>query len=148
MTGKTVFARHLLGEPHRALETNCAACPEPDLRRFKPFHHEVIVFDEASCNMVLQQRKLFQAPAVEVELGCSTTNCYRYRAFVSGVRMVICSNTWVQDAARLEPLALQDWLRQNSFVLQISEPMFADAPGTGNEAQDPDSDAAAAAAAV
>ena len=147
MTGKTVFARHLLGEPHRALETNCAACPEPDLRRFKPFHHEVIVFDEATCKMVLQQRKLFQAPAVEVELGCSTTNCYRYRAFVSGVRMVICSNTWVQDAARLPP-ALQDWLRQNSYVLEISEPMFADSQRSGYVARDTAHEEAAAAAAV
>ena len=47
-TGKTYFVKWMLGDPERVYETNCAACPEPELRDFKALYHQVILFDEAA----------------------------------------------------------------------------------------------------
>ena len=52
-TGKTYFTKWMMGNPDRVYETNCAACPEPELRDFNPLYHQVILFDEASPQMVI-----------------------------------------------------------------------------------------------
>ena len=125
MTGKTYFAKWMLGKPQRVFETNCAACPEPELRDFRALYHQAILFDEASPTMVLRQRKLFQAPACFVELGCSVTNCHAYRVCVGGIRLIICSNGWTEAVAALESQADQDWLNHNSIVLDVKDqPMY------------------------
>ena len=125
-TGKTYFTKWMLGNPDLVFETNCAACPEPELRDFKAMYHQIILFDEASPQMVIAQKKLFQAPPCFVELGCSTTNCHSYKVLVSGIRLVICSNGWSEAVAAMSSQADQDWLNDNSFVLNVkSEPMYA-----------------------
>ena len=68
-TGKTVWAKWIFGDEQNVLEVNCACSPEPDLREFRPLKHKGILFDEASCQMVLQQKLLFQAPPMPVRLG-------------------------------------------------------------------------------
>ena len=83
-TGKTVWAKWIFSDEQLVLEVNCASCPEPDLREFRALDHKGILFDEASCVMVLQQKKLFQSPPTPVRLGCSTTNCHAYDVFISG----------------------------------------------------------------
>ena len=120
-TGKTVFVKWMLGNPDRVYETNCAACPEPDLRAFKALVHQTILFDEASPQMVIAQKKLFQAPPCFVELGCSTTNCHSYKVLVSGTRLVICSNGWSEDLSKMSSEADAAWLADNSFVLNIGK---------------------------
>ena len=120
--GKTQFAMSLVG-PGKGLEVNCCACPEPDLRSFRAMTHELILFDEASPELVLKQKKLFQAPAVDVTLGASTTNCHAYTVWVHSVKMVIASNTWSSDAAACEPLD-RAWLHANSVHLSVREPMW------------------------
>ena len=126
MTGKTYFTKWLTGDPDRVFETNCASCPEPDLRDFKGLYHQVILFDEASPQMVLAQKKLFQAPPCFVELGCSSTNCHSYKVLVSGIRLVICSNGWTESVAAMKSQADKDWLHENSFVLDVKgEAMYA-----------------------
>ena len=105
--------------------TNCASCPEPDLREFNALYHQVILFDEAAPEMAINQKKLFQGPPCFVELGCSATNCHSYRVLVSGIRLVICSNGWSEAVARLSSQAEQDRLRENSFVVDVkNEPMY------------------------
>ena len=52
-TGKTVWAMRVFGDPLVVLEVNCASCPEPDLREFRPLLYKGILFDEASRQMVL-----------------------------------------------------------------------------------------------
>ena len=109
------------------LEVNCASCPEPDLREFRPLYHKGILFDEATCELVLKQKKLFQAPAVDVKLGSSTTNCFAYDVFVSGIAMIIASNTWHDDLAALERPSDRRWLIANSIVVDVgSTPLWVD----------------------
>jgi len=73
--GKTQFAKSLV-EPAAAEthECNCAAGAEPDLRDFRYHKHKLVLFDEIEPAAILSQRKLFQASASEVQLGCSATN--------------------------------------------------------------------------
>ena len=54
-TGETIWAKWLFDDPQAVLEINCASCPEPDLRDFRPLAHKGILFDEASAEMVLRQ---------------------------------------------------------------------------------------------
>ena len=118
-TGKTFFAKWLLQNPDRVFETNCASCPEPDLRDFNALYHQVILFDEASPEMVIRQKKLFQGPPCFVEMGSSATNCHSYRVLVSGIRLVICSNGWSEAVCRMQSKADRDWLRENSFIVDV-----------------------------
>ena len=120
-TGKTYFTKWMLGTPDRVFETNCAACPEPELRDFNHLVHQIILFDEASPSMVIAQKKLFQGPPCFVELGCSTTNCHSYKVLVSGTMLVICSNGWSEAVAGMALQADKDWLAENSIVLNIGK---------------------------
>ena len=92
-TGKTCYAKHITGNHSQVWELNCAGGSEPDLRGFDPCVHKAILFDEATPMMVLNQRRLFQSPPCMLDLGCSTTNGHNGQVFVSGVLMIICSNT-------------------------------------------------------
>ena len=124
-TGKTYFTKWMLGAPDRVFETNCASCPEPELRDFNALYHQIILFDEAAPQMVIKQKKLFQAPPCFVELGCSTTNCHAYRVLLTGIRLVICSNGWSEEVAAMRSQADRDWLHDNSIVLNVhGTPMF------------------------
>ena len=125
-TGKTSYAKNITGNPAEVLEVNCAATPEPDLREFDSVVHKAILFDEASAAMVLSQRKLFQAPACLIDLGCSTTNCHKYQVFVSGVMMIVCSNTWSVQVHKLKHEGDAEWLRHNSVVVHVHAPLFCD----------------------
>ena len=118
-TGETYFTKWMMGNPDRVFETDCASCPEPELRDFKALYHQVILFDQASPALVIAQQKLFQAPPCFVELGCSTTNCHSYKVLVSGIRLVICSNGWSEAVASMSSQADKDWLNDNSFVLNV-----------------------------
>ena len=129
-TGKTIWAKWLFDNPELVLEVNCASCPEPDLREFKPLLHKGIMYDEGSAEVVLRQRKLFQAPPTPVRLGCSTTNCHAYDVFVSGVAMVIASNTWVSDVKRLKKVEDRRWLRDNAMVVEVGKtPLWKEPSG-------------------
>ena len=123
-TGKTSFAKHITGDPSEVLEVNCSACPEPDLRDLDPDKHKAILFDEASPSMVLSQRRLFQAPPCFVDLGCSATNCHKYQVFVSGIMMMVASNTWTQQVVALKHAGDRQWLGANSFVVNVMEPLW------------------------
>ena len=123
-TGKTVWAKHITGNPDEVYYVNCASCPEPDLRLLKA-GHKVILLDEASPSMVLKQKLLIQGPPDFVSLGCSTTNCHAYQVFVSGIQFVICSNKWISEVEALDCVEDRDWLNENSIVLDVgSVPMY------------------------
>jgi hypothetical protein len=117
-TGKTVWAFNIAGNLDEVFYVNCAQCPEPDLRGLRR-HHKVILLDEASPEMILNQKLLIQGPPDWVKLGCSTTNCHAYEVFVSGVQFVICSNKWVSQADHLKEVEDREWLVDNSFVIDV-----------------------------
>ena len=124
-TGKTVWAKYLFGDAGKVLEVNCASCPEPDLREFRPLQHKGILFDEAPAEMVLRQKKLFQSPASKCRLGCSVTNCHAYDVYVSGVAMMIASNTWETELKELKRDEDRAWLKANSIVVKVGkQPLF------------------------
>ena len=69
--GKTIFASNLAG-PQHMLELNCASTMEPNLRDFDNDVHRAVVFDEASCAMVLRHKKLFQGGVQPLEMAPPT----------------------------------------------------------------------------
>ena len=70
-----------------------------------------------------QQRKLFRERAAEVQLGCSATNCHSYKVFLSRVKLVLCSNSWVRS---MEELCEDDqaWLRENMVYVPVHEKLW------------------------
>ena len=130
-TGKSSWAFWIFGDPKQVFYVNCAHCSEPDLRKFDRDVHKAILFDEATPQMVLNQRLLFQGPPCFVKLGTSTTNCHAYDVFTSGIRLIICSNTWAEDVKELRKSGDRNWIKQNQIYyntgdqpLWYSEPHF------------------------
>ena len=121
--GKTVFARTLAPPGTDVLEINCAAGTEPDLRAYRLTRHGLLLFDEIRADVVAQQRKLFQACAAPIQLGCSATNCHSKMVFVHRKRMVLASNVW---HASKKSLTEDDkkWLDANTVVLDVDAPMW------------------------
>ena len=130
-TGKTSYAKHITGDPAEVFEVNCASCPEPDLRDFDSNMHKAVLFDEASPELVLTQRRLFQSPSCLLDLGCSTTNCHKYQVFVSGIMMIVCSNTWSSQVQQLEHAGDAEWLYSNSIVVHVGEPLWVGSEQAG-----------------
>ena len=70
--GKTEYARSLFGT-EATPERNAASIDHAHLSDVDPFVHNIILGDEASVQMVIAQRRLFQCPACWVGLGGSPT---------------------------------------------------------------------------
>ena len=113
-TAKTCWASDRLGYKKKVFYVNAAYGNEPDLRKYDYFRQRIILYDEASPEMVIAQKLLFQAPPVWVKLGQSQTNCHSYDVFVSGVMMIICSNTWAADLKKMSDED-RNWLEGNSY---------------------------------
>lgn len=122
MMGKTRFSMSLVPEGC-ALELNMASAPQPDLRSFVASVHTLILFDEAEPKQMLAQKKLFQAPACLVKLGCSPTNCDAYDVYLHRRMLVVSANNWQAKLCQLPP-ADKDWLDANSFLVAIKSPLF------------------------
>ena len=122
--GKTVFARSLVPAGLEVLEVNCAAGKEPDVRAYRLKRHGLILFDEIEANQVVAQRKMFQACAAPVQLGCSATNCHSYEVFLWQKRLVLASNNWHTS---VEALASDDreWIHANAMILDVDAPMWS-----------------------
>ena len=124
-TGKSSWAFWVKGDPNVVFYVNCANCNEPDLRKFDWLGHKVILLDEASPEMVLNQKLLMQCPPCLVKLGQSSTNCHAYDVFVSGVMMIICSNTWASDVKNLRKKGDRDWILENQIYYDTgNQPLF------------------------
>jgi hypothetical protein len=124
--GKTQFAKSFVESDEHLLELNCAAGQEPDLRGFRYGQHAVVLFDEIRAGIVARQRKLFQACAAEVQLGCSATNCHSYTVFLFRVKLVLCSNGWAASMQEL-PEEDQAWLRENMVYVPVQQPLWCEA---------------------
>ena len=122
-TGKTLYCTALRGR-RLTVDVNCAGVTtEPDLRSFRPGHHAALLFDEASAQMVLRNKKLFQAPVASVQMAQSSTNCHSYAVNVHQVLLMVCSNRWQKE---LDELCPEDrgWLEQNQIYVQVTEPLW------------------------
>ena len=123
--GKTAFARSLAAEGMHTLEVNCASGAEPDMRAYRLATHDCVLFDEVHGSQVLAQKKLFQCSFIPVELGCSATNCHSYKVFVHRKKFVLCTNNWSVDLAHMLHAEVE-WLLVNSFVLEVTSPMWVE----------------------
>ena len=131
-TGKSSWVFWLKNDPKKVFYVNCATCMEPDLRKFNWLKHKIILLDEASPKMVINQKLLMQGPPCLVKLGQSTTNCHAYDVFVSGIMLIICSNTWAEDVMNLRKKGDRDWIYENQVYYNTgSEPLWL----TDNEPQ-------------
>ena len=84
----------------------------------------MLLFGEATCELVLRNKKLFQAPASFVQSGCSTTNCHKYEHWLHQTAMVITSNNWFMEILLLRSDADREWFDANSVVLHVREKMY------------------------
>ena len=122
--GKTQFALHLVA-PGRALELNMASNDTPDLRGYDPTEHDLILFDEMRAKDVVANKKIFQAPPVEVSLGNSATNCYAYTRWLHQKLLVVSTNRWFFELDNL-PAVDTAWLKANSVVIHVKTPLWKD----------------------
>ena len=120
---KTAFAKSLFGA-EATFELNMACGDSFDLRPFNPLVHKLILWDEASPLLVSKQRKLFQCPASEVDLGQSATGLYVYRVWVAEAVMVICTNKWSSVLDSMPSLDAQ-WIRDNQVHVLVDRSLVA-----------------------
>ena len=122
-TGKTIFARSLCPKGLQVYEINCAAGGEPDFRDYVFGRDGLILCDEIEAEAVAAQRKLFQAAPCFVQLGTSPTNIHVYLVFVHRVRIICCSNKWMESLARLTEDD-QAWITKNSIYVYCDQPLW------------------------
>ena len=91
------------------------------------WQHSLILFDEADPQQILDQKKLFHAGPMPVQLQTSTTNCHAYSAYVGGKMMVVCSKIWAERMVRLSPADVE-WLQRNSVYVHVTQPMWVQSP--------------------
>ena len=118
-TGKTMWARTAFGARELCFEVNCSAGQEPAMQGFDFFKHRWILMDEARPGQVLENKKFFQAQAVPVTMGTSTTNCHAYEVFVHQVPIIIACNDWVELVAELKKESDRGWLESNSVLIPV-----------------------------
>ena len=102
---------------------DCAGKQDPDLKTFKNLHHEYILFDEASTQMVLKYKTLFQASASWVLCGSSGTNIYAYMVWLHRVNLIVASNSWMDEIQQL-PVTDAQWLTENSVYIAVKGPLW------------------------
>ena len=121
---KTAFAMSLVG-PGEGVEICCSNVDdEPPLQAaYSPIKHNLILFDEMKPALMIRNKRLFQGPPTRVILGATRTNKYTYAAFVFRKRMVVGSNCWAEELAKL-PEGDQKWIRANTIYLNVTTPMF------------------------
>ncbi|NBO93730.1 MAG: hypothetical protein EBV06_15695 [Planctomycetia bacterium] len=98
--GKTQFSSSL-SPSNKFPEVHCSECVEPDLRRYDALLHDVILLDEATCQLVFRCKNLFQASLRTVILASSRANCHSYQVWVYHKQLIVSSNRWSLELAQL-----------------------------------------------
>ena len=123
-TAKTQFVRGLYG-PDKTLELNCAGVTAVNLRDCRPLEHKVVLWDEASPELVLENRKLFQCPPCWIDLGHSATGTLVYKVWVNEALFVIATNRW---SSALQELVREDreWVQANQVHVDAEQPLWVE----------------------
>ena len=125
-TGKTEFVRGLF--PLGAVfELNCANMQDICLDGFDCLQHRCILWDEGAAALVAHNRKVFQHPLCEVDLGHSPTGQHVRRFFLGHCCSVIATNKWHEDVKKL-PSGDQEWLSANMVVFDVEQPLWMPPP--------------------
>ena len=120
--GKTEFIKAQFG-PDRTLELNAAGMTHPCLTEYHSDQHLCILWDEAEASLISENCKLFQCPAAFVKLGFSPTGAMCYTVMFNKSVMVINSNRWHEQLAKLEP-GDRDWVEKNQAMIEVTEPLW------------------------
>ena len=87
--------------------------------------HGLMLFDEAGPAQVIANKKVFKALSVPIGDNQSATSCHARRVFVGGKKLVISTNNWKEDLAKMSE-ADASWLRENSYLQRVKRPMWVD----------------------
>jgi len=82
----------------------------------------VVLFDEATPELVLRVKKLAQASIDEVRLGQSATNINSYVVWFHRVKLIVATNVWSASLKGCSPED-QEWLKANSFYVWVDAPL-------------------------
>ena len=93
---------------------------------FDPSVHRAILFDEASVQLVLCNRKAFQMPAGFVDVGHSPTGRDIVHLWPNDAVSIVCSNKWEEEVAELERPSDKEWLDGNCVVYKVETPLWVD----------------------
>ena len=118
--GKTEMAKSLFGSNYTFI-ANCQGVDEPNMQTFNPQLHRCILFDEATPEMIMKNKVLFQAGPSGVTLQESPTQMCARWIFLYQNPMIVCTNTWKHDE---EWQGEFEWLRCNSVSIHITSPVF------------------------
>ena len=125
--GKTEYVKFLSG-PEATYECDCSSTGTPDLKDYSRARHKVVLFDEAHPQLILQNKKLFQAHISPAVLGQTTTGCYSYKVWVWRRLLVVTTNSW--DLSRLAH-ADAAWLTANACVVNVDQKLYVE-PATSS----------------
>ena len=137
--GKTELAKSLYGV-EATFYTNVQDVSEPNLRGFDRRKHKACILDEATPELVLQNKVLFQATADGVDLSQSKCGQHTYWRLLYARALIVCTNKWVEDGLAeterrdessdeevlYKRMSRKDkqWLVANSVHVKITEPTW------------------------
>ena len=114
----------LVANPNQALILDCADAVIPALKdNFVRGEHKLIMYDEAHAEMIIRCKKVFQSGINYVQIGSSPTNCFLQTFYLHAVKMVIGSNTWTQELAKLADDD-REWIKENSVHVIIDSALW------------------------
>ena len=94
------------------------------MRDFDRDLHEIICFDEASADMVIQNKKVFQAGLDICKLATSATNVNAYSVLMHRKKLVVCSNKWMKQVNAMTSVEDKEWLFDNSVYVYIDSKLY------------------------
>lgn len=113
--GKTVFAKSLFGKDRTLVVTCGPDLSEPHLKNFVRGTHRAIVYDEATAEMVVRNRALFQSGIDPRMLAQSKCQEHAYWVWLYGIPQIVTCNEWPGERCKPDELA---WLEANSVVIR------------------------------
>ena len=82
------------------------------------------MYDECHWRLVLINQAAFQANNDTVLLAQSVCMQTAYERWLYGIPTIICTNDWLIGAETADADGI-DWLKVNSVVVTVTEPLFA-----------------------
>ena len=119
-TGKTERALSWFGQD-QTLAVNCQGVRSPCLKDFEAGGYRAICYEEASWELLWQNRQLFQSGLNPVLLGQSQCNEHAYWVNVFGTPQLATSNNFFEGCECGEARA---WIASNAFYVRVTSPLF------------------------
>ena len=100
------------------MHVDCANTTSPNLHGWSYFGFRGMCLDEASPELMLHEKRLFQAGIYECLMSQSACNQFAYKVYNWRKMMVICTNKW--DLSHLAP-ADRKWIEGNTVLLDLTD---------------------------